>query len=66
MEDKLIEYRCQKCPPLVKGALLFKGTGDAVIEIRCPRCKAIVKVETVRRQLNNAYDKAKKMVAAND
>jgi phage FluMu protein Com len=53
MKEKLLEVRCPKCPPIVRGALLFKAAGDAVIETKCPRCGEIVKIKVEKEAIIN-------------
>jgi predicted RNA-binding Zn-ribbon protein involved in translation (DUF1610 family) len=65
MDTKLTEFRCPYCPPIVKGALLFKAAGNAIVQTNCPRCGkkyVTIEVNTVRMD----YEEAKKMVMAND
>jgi phage FluMu protein Com len=64
MDTKLTEFRCPQCPPIVRGALLFKGVGNALIEIKCPKCGRLVTIE-----INNGiidYATAKEMAKANN
>jgi len=64
LEFVMDEFRCSVCPPIVRGAMLFKAEGKATIEIKCPKCKQIAVIEV--NTAEDEYEAAKEMAKAND